>query len=68
MPFIEELVNRQEDCGLELIKVVIAEKCGICATRGNSKSLQLKLHRIDICCVMILFVCVCCNYINCLYY
>ena len=43
------------------------EKCEICATRDNSKSFSLKLSRIDICCVMIFLVCVCYDYINCLY-
>ena len=62
--FIQDSENRQEDCGFELIKTVKEEECGICATRGNSKSLSLKLSRIDICCMMILLVCVCCDYIN----
>ena len=66
--FMQELENRQEDYGLELIKAVKEKECGICATRGNSKLFSLKLSRIDICCVlMILFVCVSCDYINCLY-
>ena len=67
MPFIQESENRQEDCGLELIKAVKFEECRICTIRGNSKPLSLKLSRIDICYVMILIVCVCCDYTNFLY-
>ena len=64
-PFIQELEDRQEDCGLEFIKIVKEEECEICTTRGNSKPFSLKVSRIDIHCVMILLVCVCCDYINC---
>ena len=38
-PIIQESENRQKDCGLELIKTVRVEECGICITRSNSKSL-----------------------------
>ena len=62
-----ELDNRQEDCGMELIKTVRVEECGICATRGNSKPLPWKLSRIDICYMMILIIYMCCDYINSLY-
>ena len=66
-PFIQESKNGQKDCAPELIKAVRIEKCGIYATRGIFKSFLLKLSRIDICCVMILLICVCGDYINCLY-
>ena len=65
--FIQESENKQENCGIELIKVVKEEECGICTKRSNSKSLPLKLSIINIYCVMIPFVCVCCDYINCSY-
>ena len=66
-PFIQESENRQENCGLELIKVIRVEKCGISITSDNSKPSSLKLSRIDICYVMILIICECCDYITCLY-
>ena len=65
--FIQELENRPEDCGLELIEVVKSEECGICATRDNSTSFSLKLSGIDIWYVMNLIICECYDYINCLY-
>ena len=65
--FIQESENIQEDCGLELMKAVRFEECGICATRGNSKSLSLKLTRIDVCYMMILIIRECRDYINYLY-
>ena len=64
MPFIKELKNKPEDCGLKLIKGVRSEKNKIYATRGNLKSLSLKLCTIDIRYVVILIICKCCNYIN----
>ena len=36
--FIQELENRKEAYGLELIMAVMEEKCGFCATRGISKT------------------------------
>ena len=65
--FIQELDNRQEDCDLEFIKTFRFEECGIRATRINSKSLSMKLSRIDICYMMILIIYECCDYINFLY-
>ena len=53
--------------GLELIKPVKPEECGIYISRGNPKSLSLKLYRIDICYMVILILCECYDYINCLY-
>ena len=67
MPFIQESKNRQEDYDLELIEIIRSEECGICAPRGNSKSLSLKLYRINICYIEILIICKCCDYINYLY-
>ena len=67
MPFIQESENRQEDCGMELIKTTRVKEYEICATRGNFKPLSLKLSRIDICYMIILIIYVYCDYINCLY-
>ena len=64
MPFIRESENRQEDSGLELIKGIRFEKSGIYATRGNPKSLLLKLYKINLCYMVILIICECYNYIN----
>ena len=58
MPIIQESENRQEDCGLELIKAIRVEEYGICTTRGNSKPLQLKLSIIDMLCDDPVCICV----------
>ena len=65
--FIQESENRQEDCDLELIKPVWSKEYGICASKANNKSFSLKIYKIDIYYVVILIVCECCDYINCLY-
>ena len=50
MPFIQESENKQEDYGLEFIKIVRSKEYGICVSRGNPKSLSLKLYWIKILC------------------
>ena len=59
---MQESENRQEDCGLELIKVFMEAKCGLCTTEVFLESYLIEINfRIDICYVTVLLVCVCCD-------
>ena len=42
-PFIQELENKQEYCGLELIMEAKEEKCGFYTTRGICKTLLIEI-------------------------